>query len=224
MKMNYTSALARATLILPIIVTATPDKSHVTLGDVDEDAATAAASQPQGARPAAAASRPSPLPDLDASLNDIGDVDEYFSNYLASIGWNEASTLPDFCAVDEATALPAKGDPPSNVAPTIGGASSTCNQKASRDSHHVMPLAALTPEMLAIIQSIINIAHDGAVPPSCNSYCANVCSTDERDPRVRFQVGIMNHLLAQHRSSEVIMLMLAAIIATIGAADPHIKK
>ena len=55
MKMNYTTALACATLLLPTIATATPHKSYVAPGDVDDAAATAAASQPRGACPAAAA-------------------------------------------------------------------------------------------------------------------------------------------------------------------------
>ena len=80
MKMNYTTALACATLLLPKIVTATPHKSHVAPGDVDDAAATSAASQPRGACPAAATCSTSPVPALDASLNDIGDVEQYFSH------------------------------------------------------------------------------------------------------------------------------------------------
>ena len=38
MKMNYTTALACATLLLPTIATATPHKSHVAPGDVDDAA------------------------------------------------------------------------------------------------------------------------------------------------------------------------------------------
>ena len=43
MKMNYTTALACATLLLPTIASATPHKSYVAPGDVDDAAATAAA-------------------------------------------------------------------------------------------------------------------------------------------------------------------------------------